>query len=174
MASAADRRLFWGVAGGLVIADLVTKLMAEAQLTRRMPLSVVGEWVQLRLVYNQGAAFGIHVGEHSRWVFMVLALIALGVLGSMVRTTRPGDRFRLLALALVCGGATGNLIDRLLRGRVTDFISIGNFPVFNVADSSITVGCVVLVLGVWWQERAAKREKTRAAGSDQASEATSE
>jgi len=77
-------------------------------------------------------------------------------------------------MSMQLGGATGNLIDRLLRGRVTDFISLGNFPVFNVADSSITVGCVVLVLGVWWQERAAKREKRQAGGSDQASEATSE
>ncbi len=159
MASAADRRLFWGVAGGLVIADLVTKLIAEAQLTRRMPLSVVGEWVQLRLVYNQGAAFGIHVGEHSRWVFLVLALVALAVLGSMVRTTRPGDRFRLLALALVCGGATGNLIDRLRSPMgVVDFVDVGvgawRWPTFNVADSAITVGAVALAVSLWLEGRA--------------------
>jgi signal peptidase II len=68
-------------------------------------------------------------------------------------------------------GATGNLIDRLARGHVTDFISVGTFPVFNIADASITVGCVVLLLGVWWQERAAKRKKAQAAAApDQPSE----
>lgn len=164
MASAADRRLFWGVAGGLVIADLVTKLIAEAQLTRRMPLSVIGEWVQLRLVYNQGAAFGIHVGEHSRWVFLVLALIALAVLGSMVRTTRPGDRFRLLALALVCGGATGNLIDRLRSPMgVVDFVDVGvgawRWPTFNVADSAITIGAIALAVSLWLEGRAQQQPR---------------
>jgi signal peptidase II len=71
------------------------------------------------------------------------------------------------------GGAIGNLVDRLTVGRVTDFISIGNFPVFNVADSSISVGCVVLLLGVWWQERLAKKAKEKeaqAAPPDQPSE----
>lgn len=164
MASAADRRLFWGVAGGLVIADLVTKLIAEAQLTRRMPLSVIGEWVQLRLVYNQGAAFGIHVGEHSRWVFLVLALIALAVLGSMVRTARPGDRFRLLALALVCGGATGNLIDRLRSPMgVVDFVDVGvgawRWPTFNVADSAITIGAIALAVSLWLEGRAQQQPR---------------
>jgi lipoprotein signal peptidase len=110
MASAADRRLFWGVASAVVVFDLATKFVAEARLTYR-PLSIVGEWVRLRLVYNEGAAFGLHLGEYSRWIFFGLALLALAVLGSMVRTTRPGDRFRLGALALICGGAAGNLID---------------------------------------------------------------
>ncbi|MGH7644657.1 MAG: signal peptidase II [Gemmatimonadales bacterium] len=164
MPSAADRRLFWGVAGGLVIADLASKLVAEVQLTRRMPLAVIGEWVQLRLVYNQGAAFGIHVGEHSRWVFLLLALIALAVLGSMVRTTRPGDRFRLLALALVCGGATGNLIDRLRSPMgVVDFVDVGvgtwRWPTFNLADSAITVGAIALAISLWLEGRAQQRPK---------------
>jgi signal peptidase II len=77
-------------------------------------------------------------------------------------------------MSMQLGGALGNLIDRLTIGHVTDFISVGRFPVFNIADSSITVGVVVLLLGVWWQERAAKKEKVQAASSDQPSEATSE
>ena len=72
------------------------------------------------------------------------------------------------------GGALGNLIDRLTVGHVTDFVSVGTFPVFNVADASISVGCVVLLLGVWWQERAAKKEKMQPAPSEQAGEAPSE
>ncbi|HEY9525542.1 MAG TPA: signal peptidase II, partial [Anaerolineales bacterium] len=79
-----------------------------------------------------------------------------------------------LAMSMQLGGAIGNLVDRLTIGHVTDFISVGTFPVFNIADSSISVGCVVLLLGVWWQERNSKKEKLQPPASDQPSEATSE
>src|ERR1051326_8586607 len=70
MVNAAERRLFWGTAAAVVIADFVTKLIAEALLARRLPLRVLGDVVQLRLVYNEGAAFGLHVGDNSRWIFL--------------------------------------------------------------------------------------------------------
>jgi len=164
MESAAERRLFWGTAAAIVVSDVITKLLAESFLARRLPLSVIGDWVQLRLVYNQGAAFGLDVGENSRWVFFGLAVIALFVLGSMVRSTRPGDRFRLLALALVCGGAAGNLIDRIRSAQgVVDFVDIGvggwRWPTFNVADSAITVGAIALALSLWQEGRAHQRAK---------------
>jgi len=164
MESAAERRLFWGTAAAIVASDVVTKLLAESLLARRLPLAVLGDWVQLRLVYNQGAAFGLDVGANSRWVFFGLAVIALAVLGSMVRSTRPGDRFRLLALALVCGGAAGNLIDRVRSGQgVVDFVDVGvgawRWPTFNVADSAITVGAIALALSLWQEGRAAQRTK---------------
>jgi len=164
MESAAERRLFWGTAMAIVVSDVITKLLAESLLARRLPLSVIGDWVQLRLVYNQGAAFGLDVGENSRWVFFGLAVIALFVLGSMVRSTRPGDRFRLLALALVCGGAAGNLIDRIRSAQgVVDFVDIGvggwRWPTFNVADSAITVGAIALALSLWQEGRTHQRAK---------------
>jgi len=164
MESAAERRLFWGTAVAIVVSDVITKLLAESFLARRLPLSVIGDWVQLRLVYNQGAAFGLDVGENSRWVFFGLAVIALFVLGSMVRSTRPGDRFRLLALALVCGGAAGNLIDRIRSAQgVVDFVDIGvggwRWPTFNVADSAITVGAIALALSLWQEGRTHQRAK---------------
>ena len=164
MESAAERRLFWGTAAAIVVSDVITKLLAETLLARRLPLAVIGDWVQLRLVYNQGAAFGLDVGEYSRWVFFSLAVIALIVLGSMVRSTRPGDRFRLLALALVCGGAAGNLIDRVRSAQgVVDFLDVGvggwRWPTFNVADSAITVGAIALALSLWQEGRAHQRAK---------------
>lgn len=164
MESAAERRLFWGTAAAIVVTDAITKALAESLLARRLPLSVIGDWVQLRLVYNQGAAFGLDVGENSRWVFFGLAVIALFVLGSMVRSTRPGDRFRLLALALVCGGAAGNLIDRIRSAQgVVDFVDIGvggwRWPTFNVADSAITVGAIALALSLWQEGRTHQRAK---------------
>src|SRR2546430_695660 len=95
MVSGADRRLFWGTAAAVVIADVVTKLLAESLLARHLPVPVVGDYVQLRLVYNQCAAFGLCLGAYSRWIFFGLAIAALFVLRSMVRSARPGDRFRI-------------------------------------------------------------------------------
>jgi signal peptidase II len=82
----------------------------------------------------------------------------------MVRTTRPGDRFRLGSLALICGGAAGNLIDRLRSAQgVVDFLDVGvgawRWPTFNVADSAITIGAVALALSLWAEGRAAERAK---------------
>jgi signal peptidase II len=164
MESAAERRLFWATALAIVVTDTATKLLAEALLARRLPLALIGDWVQLRLVYNQGAAFGLDVGAYSRWVFLALAVIALIVLGSMVRSTRFGDRFRLLALALVCGGAAGNLIDRIRSAQgVVDFMDVGvgawRWPTFNVADSAITIGAIALALSLWQEGRAQHRAK---------------
>ena len=100
MVNAAERRLFWGTATAVVVSDFATKLIAESFLARRLPLRVIGDFVQFRLVYNEGAAFGLHVGENSRWIFLGLAVVALFVLASLVRGTRPGDRFRLIALEI--------------------------------------------------------------------------
>jgi signal peptidase II len=153
-----------------VALDFVTKQVAVATLSRGA-VPVLGNWLVLRLVYNPGAAFGIHVGEHSRWVFTGLALVALVVLGAMVRQTRGDQWFRLTALALVCGGAVGNLGDRLRSGRgVVDFIDvwIGSFhwPTFNVADMAVSCGAVALAIVLWNEGR----ESERAARSANAAE----
>ena len=159
MASGADRRLFWGVASAVLVVDAITKVLAEAFLARRLPLEIIGDVVQLRLVYNEGAAFGLYLGAYSRWIFFGLAVVALFVLGSMVRATRPGDRMRFAALALLCGGATGNLVDRIRSPEgVVDFLDVGvgltRWPTFNVADSAITIGAIVLALSLWLEGRA--------------------
>lgn len=164
MANGPDRRLFWTVTTAVLVVDAVTKVLAEAFLARRLPLEVIGELVQLRLVYNQGAAFGLYLGAYSRWIFFALAVVALFVLGSMVRATRPGDRLRLWALALLCGGAAGNLIDRLRSPEgVVDFLDVGvglrRWPTFNVADSAITVGAIALALSLWLEGRAQQGAK---------------
>ena len=164
MVSGADRRLFWTVAGAIVAADVATKVLAASLLARHLPVSVIGDYVQLRLVYNQCAAFGVCLGEYSRWIFFGLALAALVVLGSMVRATRADDRFRLLALALVCAGAVGNVIDRVRSSLgVVDFVDVGigplRWPTFNVADSAITVGALALAVSLWLEGRVQERAK---------------
>jgi signal peptidase II len=164
MGNAADRRLFWTTAGAVVAADLATKLLAESLLARHLPVQVIGDYVQLRLVYNQCAAFGLCLGVYSRWIFFGLAIVALFVLRSMVVSARPGDRFRLLALALVCAGAVGNVIDRIRSAQgVVDFVDVGiggsRWPTFNVADSAITVGAIALAVSLWLEGRAQERAK---------------
>ncbi len=154
MTSAASHRLFWIVGAAVVVLDVITKQLAVASLTGRAGIRLLGDWFAFRLVYNQGAAFGLHLGPHSRWLFTGLAIVALVVLGAMVRQTAPHQRFRLVALALVCGGAIGNLIDRLRSSRgVVDFIDvwIGPFhwPTFNVADMAVSCGAVALAMILW-------------------------
>ena len=156
------RLIFWTVVVGVVTLDLYTKQLAVAHLSR-VPVPVIGEWLSLRLVYNPGAAFGINVGEHSRWVFMGLAMLALVVLGMMVYQTPPVQRVRLLTLGLVCGGAIGNLVDRIRSARgVVDFIDvwIGRFhwPTFNVADMAVSCGAIALAIILWSEGKQQQEE----------------
>jgi signal peptidase II len=104
---------------------------------------------------NSGAAFGSFQNGNS--VFTVLAILVICAIFYYYPRVEANDWTLRLAMGLQLGGAAGNLIDRLLMQKVTDFISIGNFPVFNIADSSISIGVAVLLLGVWIKERADKK-----------------
>jgi signal peptidase II len=120
---------------------------------------VFGDVVRLTLVYNRGAAFGLHLGQYSRWIFLGLTIAALVILAQLYRTTSARDISRTLAIALVSGGAIGNLIDRL-RGPqgVVDFIDIGigdmRWPTFNVADMAVSTGAILLAWVLWGEDRA--------------------
>ncbi len=104
---------------------------------------------------NTGVAFGLFQGMNE--VFKVLALIvALVIVYYFPRVPREDWPLRI-AMGMQLGGALGNLIDRLVYDSVTDFISLGDFPVFNVADSSITVGVIVLLIGVWLQDKKGRK-----------------
>lgn len=103
---------------------------------------------------NTGSAFGLFPNMSS--VFTVLAfLVSIAIVYYYPQVPR-GDRLLRLAMTLQLGGAVGNLIDRLIQGHVTDFISVGNFPVFNIADASISTGVAVLILGIFIKERQEK------------------
>ena len=147
--------VFWPVVVLIVLVDLVTKLIAAYALAPRgFPHEVVGDVVRFTLVYNPGAAFGLHVGEHSRWVFLLLTAVVLRVLWALYRTTRDRDNVRTLALALVCAGAVGNAICRLRSPEgVVDFIDVGvgaaRWPTFNIADVAVTGGAALLAWALW-------------------------
>ena len=166
---------FWPVVTFVVLMDVVTKAAAVQHLVpQRMPHDVFGEWVRLTLVYNPGAAFGLGQGlAYSRWLFLALTLVALAILGGLYRATPQGDRSRVMAIALVCAGAVGNLIDRVRHDLgVVDFIDVGigaaRWPTFNVADVAVSSGAMLLAW-VLWQE-----DQTHAAGAHPAPAASSD
>lgn len=162
------RRLFWGVALGVLIADVISKRIVERVLLPMPPVNVVGDWVQLRLVYNQGAAFGLDVGPYSRWIFLVIALVAIVALYRLAKHSNPGDVLRQLACGMVVGGAAGNLLDRIRSAQgVVDFIDVGigsrRWPTFNVADIAVSCGAIVLAISLWLED--ARRSRAEAAPS---------
>lgn len=153
----------FGIAGIVFALDQWTKWLVRENIpfaTQWLPEEMAWLFPYARLVHwhNTGAAFGMF--QNGSTVFTVLAFIVIGaILFYYPRIESEGWLFRL-ALSLQLAGAIGNLIDRLTQdGKVTDFISIGSFPVFNVADSAISVGTVALILGVWLSERAEKRAR---------------
>ena len=151
----------FSVAGLIVALDQWTKSLVRTSLpvgSTWLPESVAWLSPYARIVnwHNTGAAFGMF--QNGSMVFTVLAIVVIGAIVYYFPHVEKRDWTLRLAMSMQLGGALGNLIDRLLRdGRVTDFISVGTFPVFNVADASISVGTAVLLLGVYLQERAAKQ-----------------
>ncbi|HSM07678.1 MAG TPA: signal peptidase II [Gemmatimonadota bacterium] len=150
--------LLLAVAGITLVLDVLTKQWIVATLVMYEVRPVFGEFFRLTYTHNPGAAFGINIGEHSRLFFLALSLVALVVLGWMYRVTPRRDVLRLTALALVCGGAVGNIFDRLrYEAGVVDFIDIGyggyRFWIFNIADSAVSVGAVLLLISFYLEER---------------------
>ncbi|MFN8413615.1 MAG: signal peptidase II [Anaerolineales bacterium] len=158
-----DYLTLFGVAGIVIALDQWTKWLVRENLP--FQTSWLPDWLlwlspYARIVhwYNSGAAFGMF--QQGGMVFTILAFIVIGAIIYYYPGVDPADWTLKLAMGLQLGGAAGNLLDRLLVGKVTDFISISVFPVFNIADASISIGVVVLLLGVWykeWQEKKAKK-----------------
>jgi len=155
----ANGRLFWGAAIAVVSFDYLTKTIAEARLLpEHVPHPVIGDVVRFTLAYNPGAAFSMSLGPASRYVFGAFAAIALVILWRLYRVATEEETLKVLALGLAWGGAAGNLIDRFRSSKgVVDFIDIGvgnvRFWTFNVADSAVTVGAVLLGLVLLREDR---------------------
>jgi signal peptidase II len=147
--------IYWPVMLVVVISDLITKAIAVATLSPSgEPQPVLGEWLRWTLVYNPGAAFGLYLGQYSRWIFLGLSVAALVILWRMYRQTESGNVQRTLALALVSSGALGNLIDRVRHEYgVVDFIDVGigasRWPTFNIADMAVSCGAFLLAWVLW-------------------------
>ena len=130
-----------------IASDVATKVAAVELLSARDPVEVVPGVLDLTLVRNPGAAFGLGTGL--TWLLTVVAIVVVAVVLRMAGRLR--DRGWAVALGLLLGGAVGNLIDRLLRqpgpmrGHVIDFLQLPNWPVFNLADSAICVAAAVVM-----------------------------
>ncbi len=166
-------RWLW-LSGAVIALDQLTKQLAEALLNYDQPL-VVLSWFHFTLRYNTGAAFSF-LAEGSgwqRWFFVLLALAVSAFLGNWLRRLPRGASWEALGLALILGGALGNVIDRVLFAHVIDFIEVylpflpwrtfNPWPAFNIADSAISVGVVVLIADNLFNTRA-HRDEERADG----------
>jgi signal peptidase II len=148
------------VATLVFVADQLTKLWALSALSATRPVVVVPGLAQLILVLNPGVAFGILGGVPPawRWIVMVFSLGALVLLCSLAARIGPdGGRLGRFAIGLVSGGAVGNLLDRWRLGAVVDFLDVHwrdyHWPAFNVADSAITIGVILLATELAFGDR---------------------
>ena len=144
--------------------DAITKALAVQHLApRHIPHRVIGDFLRFTLAYNPGAAFGMHLGPASRWIFATLSVIIVVVILRVTADLTRVSRLAAFGVPVVIGGALGNLLDRIrFREGVVDFIDVGvgdvRFWTFNVADSAVTVGAVCLVLALWKHEQVHERE----------------
>lgn len=149
------RRLWpvFGVGLTIVALDQISKAMVLARLDLHDSILVIEDFLNIVHIRNPGAAFSLLAGAPA-WFrgpfFVVVTVVAIGVLAGVAARLRAEDRLLRLALGGVLGGAMGNLVDRLLYGEVIDFIDVHwrghHWPAFNVADSSITVAVTVVVM----------------------------
>jgi signal peptidase II len=141
---------FWTIFLATILLDVTSKRVAVAQLSPPyIPHDVIDDVLRFTLAFNPEGAMSFSLGPSSRWWFVLLSLGTLFVLAYMYRQTPREDRIQIASLALICGGAVGNLLDRIRSARgVVDFIDIGvgshRFWTFNLADLAVTLGTAML------------------------------
>jgi signal peptidase II len=146
------------LSAGVIALDQITKALASAQLVLHEPVAVLPT-VNLTLMHNSGAAFSFlsQAGGWQRWFFVAVAVGVSLALGWWLQQLQRGQRWLAVSLALVLGGALGNVWDRIVLGYVVDFVDLyygdWHWPAFNVADSAITVGAIMLLLDAVRGER---------------------
>lgn len=137
--------LFASTALGVIVVDQVSKAMVRAAMAIGESRPIIDGLLWLTHVKNTGAAFGMFRGQ--RWMLILIAFVVLTVITYVAFHLKPKSLAARTALALIAAGATGNLIDRVVFHGVTDFLDLGWWPVFNVADMSLDIGVALLV---WW------------------------
>lgn len=142
----------------IVVADQLTKWLAERHLDLHMPVPVFPGF-NLTLIYNPGAAFSFlgDAGGWQRWFFIIVAVVISAILIVWLYRLSRSERWLACGLALIVGGAIGNLWDRVAYGHVIDFIDVyyqnWHWPAFNIADSAITIGAVMIIIDAFWPGR---------------------
>jgi signal peptidase II len=145
----------------IIIADQVTKILIVKNLAENESVPILGDLLHIRFIYNEGGAMGTSLGP--AWLYMVLTLAALFLIIRYFVISKPDGFTVKLSLALILGGAIGNLIDRILYGKVIDFIDV-DFPdipaiglyrwyTFNIADAAISVGLVLFAITIFFKRK---------------------
>lgn len=144
----------------VIVLDQGSKLLADQMLQYHQAVSVM-PFFNLTLSYNAGAAFSFlsDAGGWQRWFFIGLALLVSAIIFFWLKRLNEGQRGLAFALSMVLGGAVGNLVDRIAYGHVIDFLDVyyqeWHWPIFNLADSAITLGVVIMILdGLFSREQA--------------------
>lgn len=143
----------------IALLDQLIKTLMLNVLANGNIVYVIGEWFRFRLLFNSGAAFSL--GEGHTWIFTCFQLVF--VAGVVFYSPKVDHKYSALGLAMIGGGALGNLIDRLFRepqfflGHVVDYISVGSFAVFNLADAAITIGVAIFMIAMFFEEQEAKK-----------------
>ncbi len=165
MTTSRTTRWFW-LSAAIVVADRASKLAIESYTTESFRHTLIDRVAYLVHSRNPGIAFGLLADSHSRWLAGLLVLSSLAVITLLMwllAADRAGGRLACVGLALILGGAIGNLIDRLLHGSVVDFLEVwlGSYrwPAFNVADSAISIGAALVVLELLLGRRQPTEEK---------------
>lgn len=155
----------------VVVLDQWSKWLVESRLVDHGPFLVVPGFLNFTFVKNTGVAFGMFAAHGNDWGWMILALLGMAALALVALyfwKTPAADRLMLTALALIMGGAVGNLIDRIANRAVTDFIDayVGTYHwhTFNVADSAITIGICLMALDIFFGRREPAEASPPAAG----------
>jgi signal peptidase II len=168
LAGLASRRVFFCLSALVLLLDQISKFQADALLRHRAPVEVIPGFFNLWYSRNRGGLFGYFSSLEDPWRGVLLTffpLLAIGLITAFLATTRDSDRATLTGLALILGGATGNLVCRVFRGEVIDFLDVyvsspalaerlvarfgtAHWPTFNLADSAIVIGASLLILDV--------------------------
>lgn len=156
---------FLALATLTILADQLTKVLARRGLEFGVPETVIQGYWDWRLSFNYGSAFGLFSGMGAARIFLtIVGIIAVVAIVGVLRKAKDDQKWLTSALALVAGGAIGNVIDRILAGKVTDFVvwkaGKHEWPAFNIADVALVIGVAILLLDVGRdQKRAQEHEK---------------
>ncbi|UNC92840.1 signal peptidase II [Candidatus Contubernalis alkaliaceticus] len=128
---------------GVVFADQVFKYLVESYLYLGQSIPVIPNIFHITLLRNPGAIFGVM--PNGRWFFIGITIVSLAVMALLMQEIPRGKNFMRVGLTLIIAGALGNLIDRLRFGYVIDFLDVGFWPVFNIADMALVIGAVFFI-----------------------------
>lgn len=160
-----DRRIIsFALAAGVILLDRLTKIWIQTSLPLGETIPVIPDFFDIVHVENRGMAFGLFSGGDGAWrpvllvgLASVVLLFVAGMIWRLPEELRKGQRFAYLSLGLILGGAAGNLYDRAVARSVTDFLDVYvgpyHWPAFNVADSAITVGAILLGIDLFWPKK---------------------